>query len=349
MANRIKLKGTTEKAFDLGLSNKFTLDATGFTADRTWILPNSNGSNGQVLSTNGSGVLSWVNQTGGGGGSTQARIQFTAASSAAGQTFTDSGLSTFTNNTFANVFVNGVLLQTSEYSISSTTLTVSRYLSTGDNIVVAATGAGSVVGTLATTSGGTGLSTYTTGDIIYASGTNTLAKLPIGTSNQVLTVSGGVPSWQTPSGGTKQYLFATLTLQIINGTSTPVDIIFGTQQSISGLTYNTGTGVVTLTANRTYRLHAGGGRWNQPINTTGTDSLRFGWVDAASNTELFANIVGSMGGDVSGGSAPSNQMGGGSLEIIYTPTTNQTVKLRALSGGTAQWTWQYGQMIVQEL
>jgi hypothetical protein len=139
MANRIKLKGTTEKAFDLGLTNKFTLDATGFTANRTWILPDSNGSNGYVLSTNGSGTLSWVAQTGGGA---QARIQFTAASDGTGQTFTDAGIAQFTNNLYANVFVNGVLLQTSEYSISGTTLTVSRYLSTGDNIIVAATSAG---------------------------------------------------------------------------------------------------------------------------------------------------------------------------------------------------------------
>ena len=40
----------------------------------------------------------------------------------------------------------------------------------------------------------------TTGDLIYASGANTPARLPIGSTNQVLTVVGGVPSWQTPAG-----------------------------------------------------------------------------------------------------------------------------------------------------
>lgn len=45
------------------------------------------------------------------------------------------------------------------------------------------------------TDGGTGTSTYTTGDVLYASGANTLSKLPIGTSGQVLLVSGGMPSW----------------------------------------------------------------------------------------------------------------------------------------------------------
>ena len=50
---------------------------------------------------------------------------------------------------------------------------------------------------IATTAGGTGLSSYTTGDIIYSSSGNTLAKLGIGSTGQVLKVSGGVPAWGT--------------------------------------------------------------------------------------------------------------------------------------------------------
>ena len=59
----------------------------------------------------------------------------------------------------------------------------------------ATTGAVTLAGTLGATSGGTSQSTYTTGDILYASASNTLTKLPIGTSGQVLSVAGGVPSW----------------------------------------------------------------------------------------------------------------------------------------------------------
>ena len=43
--------------------------------------------------------------------------------------------------------------------------------------------------------------TTTTGDLIYASSANTPARLGIGSTSQVLTVSGGVPTWTTPSGG----------------------------------------------------------------------------------------------------------------------------------------------------
>ena len=51
--------------------------------------------------------------------------------------------------------------------------------------------------------GGTGFNTYTTGDLIYSSGTNTLSKLGIGTAGQFLKVVSGVPSWSdTVDGGT---------------------------------------------------------------------------------------------------------------------------------------------------
>ena len=41
--------------------------------------------------------------------------------------------------------------------------------------------------------------TTTTGDIIYASAANTPARLGIGSSAQVLSVSGGIPAWTTPA------------------------------------------------------------------------------------------------------------------------------------------------------
>lgn len=43
----------------------------------------------------------------------------------------------------------------------------------------------------------------TTGDIIYSSSGSTPARLGIGSTGNVLTVSGGVPSWAAPAGGGK--------------------------------------------------------------------------------------------------------------------------------------------------
>lgn len=52
------------------------------------------------------------------------------------------------------------------------------------------------------TYGGTGLNVYAAGDLIYASATNILSKLGIGTSGQVLTVDpSGVPVWAAAAGG----------------------------------------------------------------------------------------------------------------------------------------------------
>jgi len=51
--------------------------------------------------------------------------------------------------------------------------------------------------------------TSTTGDMIYASAANTPARLGIGSSAQVLTVAGGIPSWSTPVSGSMTLLSTT--------------------------------------------------------------------------------------------------------------------------------------------
>lgn len=57
--------------------------------------------------------------------------------------------------------------------------------------------------TIATNKGGTGLTSYTLGDLLYSSATNTLSALPAGTSGQVLQMNGGgTPTWGDIDGGT---------------------------------------------------------------------------------------------------------------------------------------------------
>jgi len=60
--------------------------------------------------------------------------------------------------------------------------------------------------------GGTGQTSYATGDMIYASAPNTLAKRSAGSAGQFLTMSGGVPVWTAlteTNGGTGQSTYAT--------------------------------------------------------------------------------------------------------------------------------------------
>ena len=72
-----------------------------------------------------------------------------------------------------------------------------------------------VSGTLPLGNGGTGFTTYATGDVIYASATNTLAKLTAGSNTHVLTLASGVPTWAAPAGGS-----ATIVHTFTNTTTT---------------------------------------------------------------------------------------------------------------------------------
>ena len=79
------------------------------------------------------------------------------------------------------------------------------------------------------TFGGTGQTSYTTGDTLYASATNTLSKLGIGSTGQVLTVAGGVPTWASPatSGTVTSVAFA-------DASTTPIYSISGSPVTSSG-------------------------------------------------------------------------------------------------------------------
>jgi hypothetical protein len=65
----------------------------------------------------------------------------------------------------------------------------------------------------------------TTGDIYYASGANTPARLGIGSTGNVLTVASGIPSWAAPAGGGKvlQVVSATYSTYVQNNTANFAD------------------------------------------------------------------------------------------------------------------------------
>lgn len=108
---------------------------------------------------------------------------------------------------------DGLTLTGSTFNVNGT---ADRISVTSDAVDIASTYAGqtsiTTLGTIATgtwnataisaTKGGTGLTTYSTGDIIYASASNTLNKLSIGIEGKLLQVnSSGVPTWADIDGG----------------------------------------------------------------------------------------------------------------------------------------------------
>jgi hypothetical protein len=118
---------------------------------------------------------------------------------------------------------------------STTNVSSISFGSTGLTPATATTGAVTVAGTLGATNGGTAQSTYTTGDLLYASASNTLSKLGIGSSGQILTVSAGVPAWAAaPS-----VSLTVGTTAISSGTS---GYILYNNAGVLGNLANTGTG-----------------------------------------------------------------------------------------------------------
>jgi hypothetical protein len=100
--------------------------------------------------------------------------------------------------------------------------------------------------------------TSTTGDIIYASAANTPARLGIGSTSQVLTVAGGIPSWATPT-NSGMTLLSTTTL---SGTSTSVNVTatgykdlvaYVSGAGTGAANYNYGVRVNSITANYVYK------------------------------------------------------------------------------------------------
>jgi len=72
------------------------------------------------------------------------------------------------------------------------------------------------------------ISTLTTnGDLLYGTGSGALSRLGIGSTSQVLTVTGGVPVWATPAGGgggkVLQVVMGTTTTTVTSATNTYVD------------------------------------------------------------------------------------------------------------------------------
>ncbi len=149
-------------------------------------------------------------------------------------------------------------------------------------------------GQLGETRGGTAQSSYLTGDLLYASALNTLSKLAIGSSTNVLTVVAGVPAWAAAPGGGVTGLAnpsASVGLTAVNGAATTAmrsDAAPALSQSIaptwSGSHYFTATLAAPSLA--TTALNLGGSKFKF-INSGGAaDAKVWEWTSAATKLTL---------------------------------------------------------------
>jgi hypothetical protein len=206
-----------------------TLTPTTLTASRTLTLPDASGT---ILQ---SGTTVTIGQ--GGTGQITASAAFNALSpvTSTGDLIIGNGTNSATR---LGIGLTGYVLTsngtTASWAASTGGVTSFQTSLSGLTPNTSSTGAITLAGTLGATSGGTSQSTYTTGDILYASASNTLSKLPIGTSGQVLTIASGVPAWgAAAASGVTTISFGTTGLTPSTATSGAVSVA-GTLATANG-------------------------------------------------------------------------------------------------------------------
>lgn len=218
-----------------------------------------------------------------------------------------------------------------------------------------------VTGVLPEANGGTNQSTYTTGDLLYASSTNTLAKRAIGSSAQLFMVNGGVGTWQSMSGDAT--IGSTGAITIANSAVTNAKIANSTIDVTTKITgrvpaANLATDVAYYDVNQSwsksqagayvsltdaatiawdmstsnkYQLQLGGNRaWGTPTNiVAGTDGTIEIYQDAT-GTRLWPTASWMM--QTPGGTAPTLTTGKGahdqmvySVQYYATGTATMTI------------------------
>jgi len=159
----------------------------------------------------------------------------------------------------------------------------------------------------------------TLGDLAYRSATaNTNTRLAIGTTGQVLTVSGGVPVWAAAAGGGK-------VLQVVQGTTT-------TRMQTNSTTYvdTNLTATITPSANTSKILVLS--FQNIHLSRTGTDAAcQYKLVRGSTSlSEYYLSVYNSTGGD-----AEIRQMGTFSYLDSPATTSATTYKTQIRSGNSS--------------
>ncbi|MBC7532047.1 MAG: tail fiber domain-containing protein [Oligoflexus sp.] len=202
-------------------------------ANKIWTLPAADGTSGQVLSTNGSGVLSWGSGTGG------TVTSITAGTGLSGGAISSSGTIALANTavtagsyTRANVTVDAQGRLTAAASGASVNLT------------------SEVTGALPVANGGTGLTAGTSGGIPYYSSSSALASSAALSANGVL-IGGGAGA--SPSATAAGAAYQCLRIPSAGGAPVFGALDISQGAAVTGLLAlaNGGTGASTAAAART--------------------------------------------------------------------------------------------------
>ena len=181
-------------------------------------------------------------------------------------------------------------------------------------------------GVLTATYGGTNQSTYTTGDTLYASASNTLSKLAIGSTNQVLTVVGGVPAWANAATGTVTSVSVASANGFAGTSSGGATPALTLSTSISGVLKGNGTALSAATAGTDYVAPGTATTFTASQTFSGSTSV-FGAITAniAETTNITAGAI---------NSTPTAYFNTGAVQVYTTATGANWTQNLAFSSGT---------------
>src|SRR3990172_8507369 len=284
---------------------------------------------GQTPTVSNSGVLSLQGQTG--------TVNLTAGSgiSISGTTIASTVSS---SNAFKTIAVSGQ----NDITAGSSGDTLTFAAGSGIGLTTSSSDKKVTIGvsTITPTLGGTGLTTYTTGDILYASAANTLSKLSIGSSSQILAISGGIPAWTDNSSGgwtsASDNLYPTTTSDriIIGGNTSTVH-----QLEVSGAI--TGKSLVSFNETGDQYILTASASGVEKFSITNAGGISLGGSVGSGSLCLLGGATASWGSCSDTASPNYWQLGTGTLapgnltqSTIFGDTATSSASLRALIGGS---------------
>jgi hypothetical protein len=316
----------------------------------TWTLPDADGTDGQVIKTNGSGTLSWITPSaGGGGGGTSVTV--TQATATAAQT--DFSV-TYTVGQLS-VYLNGALLASADYTASNgTTVVLAAGAASGDIFTAVAYSTVTEISqgdtSVEVTDSGTGkvevtvdnveVADFTTGEIVFnETGANQDFRVEGDTNANLIVADAGVDKVGI---GTNTFNTNGGVLQVSNGISFPA-----TQSACADVNtlddYEEGTWTPSYSAafTGTYAANGQVGRytkvgrlvaayfWIQVSTVTGSGGIQLNGLPfaVANVTNYIPGAVIVLAGNW-GTNTPFSVMAGGP------GATTQNIKYRSSANGT---------------
>lgn len=179
--------------------------------------------------------------------------------------------------------------------------------------------------------------TTTIGDLIYRNGVGAIARLPIGAIGQVLTMSGGLPTWQTPGTGFTDPMTSIGDIIIRNGSNATARLGIGStnqvltvsggvptwatpvSSTLTGVTSVAGTTYTVLTTDNIIHMNNIGARTVTMFSGASATAGKIYWIkDSAGTASTNAITVNRAGSDTfEGGGTSITITGNRSVQGLY--------------------------------